>query len=138
MGFKGNPSRRIHSLEEQAKKSREELGELYLKMGENAASGNPALAALLTVEDRVFLEEAGRLGESAGEKAKEIEKIQAALSMEKEKNGLAKLERALDERRIKLAENERDMAGINRRIKEARERIEKLQIQTGNSTIDEK
>jgi hypothetical protein len=138
MGFKGNPSRRIQSLEEQAKKSREELRELYLKLGENAASGNPALSALLTGEDRIFVEEAGRFEESAGEKAKEIEKIEAVLSIEKEKTGLVKLEKALDERRRKLAEDERDMAAINRKIKEARERIEKLYIQMGNSSSDEK
>jgi hypothetical protein len=126
-------SGRIRSLEIQAEKSREGLGELYRKMGENAVLGHPAVSGILTEQDRTVLEEAGRLRKNADEKTREIEKIEAAISMNKETVELSRLEKAMDRGKSRIAEEERNMAELNRKISETKSRIEDLKTKSGDS-----
>jgi hypothetical protein len=122
----GKASGRIRSLEGQAKKSREGLGELYRNMGENAVQDHPAVSGVLTEQDRAALEEAGRLRKNADEKVREIEKIEAAISMNKEAVELSRLEKAVDRGKNRIAEEQRNMAELNRKISETKVRIENL------------
>jgi chromosome segregation ATPase len=122
----GRASRHIRALEDQAEKSREGLGELYRKMGENAVLDHPAVSGILTEQDRSVLEEADRLRKNADEKTREIEKIEAAISMNKETVELSKLEKAMDRGKSRIAEEERNVAELNRKISETKTRIENL------------
>jgi hypothetical protein len=129
----GKASKRIRNLEDQAEKSREGLGELYRKMGENAVLDHPAVSGILTDQDRTVLEEAGRLRKKADEKIREIEKIEAAISMNKETVELSRLEKAMDRGKNRIAEEERNMADLNRKISETKSRIENLKVKSGGS-----
>jgi hypothetical protein len=124
----GKVSGRIQSLEGQAEKSREGLGELYQNMGENAVQNHPAVSGVLTDQDRAALEEAGRLRKNADEKTREIEKIEAAISMNKEAAELSRLEKAVDRGKSRIAEEEQNMAELNRKISETKTRIENLKV----------
>jgi hypothetical protein len=127
----GRASRQIRALEGQAEESRKGLGEMYLKMGENAVLDHPAVSGMLTEQDRVVLEEADRLRKSADEKTGEIEKIEAAISMNQEIAELSKLEKAKDREKSRIAEEERNMAELNRKISETKTRIESLKTKSG-------
>jgi hypothetical protein len=129
----GGASKRIRNLEDQAEKSREGLGELYRKMGENAVLDHPAVSDMLTAQDRAVLEEAGRLRKNADEKTGEIEKIEAAISLNREIDGLSKLEKTLDREKTRIAEEERNIAELTRKISETKTRIENLKIKSGDS-----
>jgi hypothetical protein len=124
-------SRQIQALEGQAEESRKGLGELYRKMGENAVLDHPDVSAVLTGQDRAVLEEAGRLRKNADEKTREIEKIEAAISINRELVELSKLEKAMDREKSKIAEEERNMAALNRKISETKNRIENLKTKSG-------
>ncbi|MDR1505571.1 MAG: hypothetical protein LBI67_00560 [Treponema sp.] len=126
LGFKGSPSRRIRALEEQAEKSREALAGLFLKMGENAAANHPSLSGILNEQDKAALEEADRLRKNADEKTREIERIETAISMDRETAELSKLEKALEREKGKVADEERNMAELGRKISETRSKIERL------------
>jgi hypothetical protein len=138
MGAKGNPARRIKSLEEQAGKTREDLQVLYRKMGENAASGHPSVSGMLNEADRISLEKAEFYLKDAGEKFREIEQLETAIAVDRERGELERLEKDLDSRKRRLADDERSIIELNRKIAETRERIEQLHMQTGNNNSDEK
>ena len=126
MGAKGNPARRIKSLEEQAGKTREGLRALYLNMGENAARGHPSVSGILNEADKASLGKAEFYMKDAGEQSREIERLETAIALDRERGELARLEKDLDGRKRRLADDERTIAELHRKIAEARERIEKL------------
>jgi methyl-accepting chemotaxis protein len=136
LGFRGSPFRRIKALEQQAGKSREELRELYHKTGEDAAAGRQPVFAVLNGEDKARLEEAGRFQKSADEKAGEIEKIETAISIDRECRELARLEKALVNRKNRIADDEKAISELDRKVTETRDRIEKLR-QKHNRSDDE-
>ncbi|MDR2048658.1 MAG: hypothetical protein LBP69_04320 [Treponema sp.] len=130
-GRAGRASGRIRALEGQAEENRKKLGELYRKMGENAAADHPSVSGMLTGQDRAVLEEAGRLRKNADEKTGEIAKIEAAISINRELVELSRLEKAMDREKSKMAEEERTMAELNRKISETKTRIETLKTKSG-------
>ncbi|MDR0599381.1 MAG: hypothetical protein LBG84_04780 [Treponema sp.] len=128
-GFKEGPQRRIKTLEELAGKRRRDLRELCYKVGEAAGS---LLTDSLEEADRAALEKAQRYGDSAAENGREIERIEAEIAIDRERDRIAKLERAVYSQKSRAADSEKNIAELNRKIGEASKRIEDLKGRSGN------
>ncbi|MDR1143161.1 MAG: hypothetical protein LBK77_02945 [Spirochaetaceae bacterium] len=123
-GFPEKPARRIKILQERAGRRRQDLQELYLRIGESAAA---VFGDSLNGEDRAALEKAGKYGDSAEETRGEIERIEAGIAVDKEREKILKFEKAVSGRKTRAAENEKNIAELNRKIAEANKRIDELQ-----------
>jgi hypothetical protein len=124
-GFREKPSSRIKVLEEQNRRRVDDLGGLYLRVGEDAAADK--FSEHLSGEDKVKLEQARRYRERAEENGRDIEKLEAAISVDLEKEKIAKLERARSGQKERITEGEKNLAELGRRIEEANERIKETQ-----------
>jgi len=125
-GFKGKPTRHIQLLEERSAKRNEDLRKLYLQAAERASS---VLQTSLADEDKAALEKARRYDENAGTNGREIERIEAEIAIDKEKEKIAKLERAVSGQKSRAADSEKNIGELNHKIAEAHKRIETLKNQ---------
>ncbi|MDR1929278.1 MAG: hypothetical protein LBQ44_01490 [Treponema sp.] len=133
-GFREKPSARIKTLEQRNFRRREDLRGLYLKVGEDAAAEKLS-GADLADEDRAKLAEARRYKENADKDGREIEKLEAAIAVDQEREKIVKLERAVSGQKERIAAGERNLEDLNRRIEDAHERIK--QIEDGQKTIQD-
>jgi hypothetical protein len=122
-GFREKPSARIKILEWQNLRRHEDLQELYLKVGEKAAADKLKGEDLLD-EDRAKLDTARRCRESAGEKGREIEKLEAAIAMDEEREKIIKLERAVSKEKERIAVQKKNLAELKGQIDKANKRID--------------
>ncbi|MDR2552113.1 MAG: hypothetical protein LBD31_02955 [Treponema sp.] len=122
--FREGPLRRIRLLEEQIRRRRKDLRELCFKVGEEAGALPPEC---LEPGDVSALDKARRCGESAEKTGREIERIEAEIAIDQERDRIAKLERAVYGQRNRAADSERIIAELNRKIAGANRRIEELQ-----------
>jgi predicted nucleic acid-binding Zn-ribbon protein len=123
---RGNPGRRLAALRKDMEESRGGLRKLFLKMGESAASGLPTVAAILTDADKAVLGDAELFRKNAEDSGREIERLEAAIAADKESGELAKLQRALDGKKDRLADDERTISELNRKIAESKEKLQQL------------
>jgi hypothetical protein len=123
-GFTEKPARRIKTLQERAVRRQRDLQELYLRIGESAET---VLKDSLNDEDRLALEKARTYGDSAGEAGREIERIEAGIAADKEREKILKFEKAVAGQKSRAAESEKNIAELNRKIAEAHKRIDELQ-----------
>ncbi|MDR1411616.1 MAG: hypothetical protein LBI91_05385, partial [Spirochaetaceae bacterium] len=82
--------------------------------------------AILESADRLLLDQAAALKNSAGESGRRAEKLKASLAIDEEKAGIGKMERQIADHRRRIAENEKDIQELGSRIEEAKKRIEGL------------
>jgi hypothetical protein len=125
-GFKEKPARHIQILEEKTMRRNEDLRKLYLQVAEGAPS---VLQDSLADGDKAALEKARRYGESAEAGSREIERIEAEIAIDKEKEKIAKLERAVSGQKNRAANSEKNIGELNHKIAEAQRRIEALKNQ---------
>jgi hypothetical protein len=125
-GFKEKPARYIQMLEERTLKRNEDLRKLYLQVAEEAHS---ALQSSLADGDKAALEKARRYNESAQTNDRDIERIEAEIAIDKEKEKIAKLERAVSGQKNRAADSEKNIGELSRKIADAQKRIETLKNQ---------
>jgi hypothetical protein len=123
-GFSEKPARRIKVLEERAGRRRQDLQELYLQVGETAGA---VLQESLDDKDRLALEKAQKYGDSAAAAGREIERIEAKIATDKEREKIGKFEKAVLGQKNRVAISEKNIAELNRKIAEAHKRIDELQ-----------
>lgn len=128
-GFAEKPVRRIKILQERAGRRRQDLQELYLRIGESAGT---LFGDSLNDEDRSALEKARKYGDTAEEIRGEIESIEAGIAVDKEREKILKFEKAVSGQKNRAAESEKNIAELNRKIAEARKRIDELQSRSTN------
>ncbi|MDR1277730.1 MAG: hypothetical protein LBK02_03180 [Treponema sp.] len=125
---KGGPVVRIQGLEKQIARIKQELKNLYLQFGEEAAkAGNKKrFAPLLNEDDKQTLEKIALLRKTLKEYDREIEKNEASLAMDEEKKKIEKLEQAIREQRDRIAAAEKIIAKYTQKHEASRTRIEEL------------
>jgi hypothetical protein len=128
-GFAEKPARRIKILQERAGRRRQDLQELYLQIGESAGT---VFKDSLNDEDRSALEKARNYGDSAAETGREIERIEAGIAVDKEREKILKFEKAVLGQKNRAAESEKNITELNRKIAEAHKRIDELQSRSTN------
>jgi hypothetical protein len=130
-GADGGPLRHIQRLEQQIDRIRQELKALCRDFGEEAAGAKKRFAALLTADDKQALEKIALIRKTIGEYDGEIEKLQAALAVDAEKQEIARLEKAVAEQRDRIAAAETAAAEFTQKIADARSRIAELSKRLG-------
>ncbi|MDR2663141.1 MAG: hypothetical protein LBC31_09115 [Treponema sp.] len=128
-GFAEKPARRIKILQERAGRRRQDLQDLYLRIGESA---DTVFKDRLNDEDRSALEKVRNYGDSAAETRREIERIEAGIAVDKERGKILKFEKALLGQKNRAAESEKNIAELNRKIAEAHKKIDELQSRSTN------
>ncbi|MDR1410711.1 MAG: hypothetical protein LBI91_00735, partial [Spirochaetaceae bacterium] len=80
----GGPSRKIPALERHIAEAEEQLRALFLRYGALAfeSPGQPEYAAILESADRLLLDQAAALKNSAGESGRRAEKLKASLAID--------------------------------------------------------
>jgi hypothetical protein len=123
-GFKEKPARHIRILEEKTVRRNEDLRKLYLQVAEGAS-----VLDGLEDGDKAALEKARRYGESAETNGRDIERIEAEIAIDKEKEKIAKLERAVSGQKNRAADSEKNIGELSRKIAEVQKRIDTLKSQ---------
>jgi chromosome segregation ATPase len=124
LSAEGGAARRIQNLEGTIRRIGEEKEALFRRYGSRAEDGE--FDTLVTGADEGTREELRRLRESIHHNEGLIDKLQAAISLDEEKETIAKMEKAIDEYRRRIEENERTIAELTHRIGDAKGRIEEL------------
>jgi len=128
-GVRGGPFRRIQGLEKQIAGNRAKLPGVYLNFGSLAAEteGKDAMSSLILAEDRLVLEKADSLKLLIEEKELEIERINAAISIDNEKAEIEKIRKAIAGQRQKITAAEEAIVSLEKQISESEGRIEELE-----------
>jgi DNA repair exonuclease SbcCD ATPase subunit len=134
---KGGPVRHIQDLEKQKSRVKQALKTLYRRFGGEAAdsadfrtgsAGSKRFAFLFNDDDQQTLEKIRVIRKTVEDYDGEIEKLKASLAVDEQKAEIAKLEKAVAEQRDRIAAAEDAIAGYNRRMEDARARIEELSV----------
>ena len=127
-GAEGSPSRRVEGLERHISQVKGEFPALYMRLGSLAAAktGGEGLSSLIRDEDRELLEEAETLKAQIAEGELEIQKINAAISIDEEKAEIEKLEKAVLAQRQKITFAEEAIEGLEKQIAGVENKIEEL------------
>lgn len=130
-GTEGAPSKRIKGLEDHITHVKEKFPAVFLRFGALAAEGE-TLASLLQEEDRPVLETAESLKSRIAERELDIEKINAAITIDNEKAEIEKMKSAILNQRKKIeAANvlitnlEEQIAGTEQHTEELKEFLRK-------------
>jgi len=137
LGTAGTPSRRIQGLEKQIMQIKDKLPGVCFRFGVLATEGNGSLSSLVLEEDKPVLERAKLLKVRIAGEELEIEKLNAVISIDIEKSGIEKMNRAIIGQRQKIADAEEAITGLERRITESEKRIKELAgfINSNSGTI---
>ncbi|MDR1253107.1 MAG: hypothetical protein LBK62_13240 [Treponema sp.] len=130
----GSPAKRIHTLKNHIAGMREELRLLYRRFGADAASlgGREGGAAslfdtLFTADDQAFLDEAARISQAIHDAESATAKLRASLAIDEEQAKIDNCRKFIADKRSRIAEAEKDIAGFEDSIQESEKCIEALQ-----------
>ncbi|MDR2211966.1 MAG: hypothetical protein LBO65_10970 [Spirochaetaceae bacterium] len=123
--FKEKPKRHIKMLKERTKKRQRDLLELYRRIGE-AAGSDPALQQYLGDQERLALEKVLRYDKEIEENHREIERIETAMAIDKERKKITRFERAVDGEKKRALSSEKNITELNRKIAEVHKKIGEL------------
>jgi DNA repair exonuclease SbcCD ATPase subunit len=131
LGAEGNPQRKIQSLENHILHSGEELRGIYRRFGKAAAGprGKNCFSALLEEGDNPLLEKAVSLGETIQETEDKIEKLKIAIAIDEGQGEIEKLQRAVEDRRRRIALEEKVISDLEEQIRGVEKHIENLREQ---------
>ena len=127
-GTESSPSRRIQGLKKQILLKKKDLPAIYLRLGNFAAlrKGEEEFSSLVTEDDLTVLEKAEAIASEISGIELSIEKIKAAISIDDEKAGIEKMEKAILNQRQKITAAEEAIDGLEKQIAESERQIDKL------------
>jgi chromosome segregation ATPase len=126
-GSGGRPIKKLQILEKQAEQTKEQLASVYRSFGGYAAERAGEFAPALEEQDCLLLDEAGKFRKSIGEYESQIEKLKASLAIDEERAEIKKMERIMEDHRLRIAASENTIAELKEHIAEANRHIQELQ-----------
>lgn len=128
------PLKHIQTLKNRIASVQEELQVLYRSFGARAASigqkegaDSSLIDALITADDQIFLNEAGRINRTIGETETAVKKLQASIAVDDEQAKIEKYRRLIGQKRDQITKAEKDIAKFEGGIQEAEEYMAELQ-----------
>jgi hypothetical protein len=127
----GGPLKQIQTLKKHIDHVRDELKALYRRIGGEAALAEGAerrkiIDSLLTREDKENLDAAAQNNQMIRENEKAIEKLQASLAIDEEKEKIEKYRKMIQEKRDKITQAENSIMEFEESIRVSEANIEKL------------
>jgi tetratricopeptide (TPR) repeat protein len=128
----GGPLKQIQTLKNNIAHVRDELKALYRRIGAEAASVNGGerrdiVNSLIRPEDQEILDNAAHVSYMIHDNERAIEKLQASLAIDDEKEKIEKYRKMIQEKRDKIAQAEKSISEFEDGIRVAEASIEKLQ-----------
>ena len=125
-GTESSPSRRIQGLEKQISLKKKDLPAVYLRLGNMAVLDKETFSSQLVESDSAVLEKAEGIASEIAAVELSIEKIRAAISIDDEKAGIEKMEKAILNQRQKITAAEEAITGFEKQIAESEQQIGEL------------
>jgi DNA repair exonuclease SbcCD ATPase subunit len=128
----GGPLKQIQTLKNNIAHVQDELKALYRRIGAEAAAidgveRRDSINALTRPEDQETLDTAVQISRMIREGEREIEKLQASLAIDDEKEKIEKYRKMIQEKKDKIAQAEKNIAEYEEGIRVSETAIEKLQ-----------
>ena len=128
----GGPLKQIQLLKNHIAHVQDELKALYRRIGAEASSAagvehRHVIDSLALPEDREDLDSAARIRELIHDDETTIEKLQASLAIDEEKEKIEKYRRMIQEKKDKIAQAEKSIVEFEENIRCSEASIEKLQ-----------
>ena len=127
----GGPIRQIQTLKNHITHVRDELKTLYRRIGAEMAAVDgierrQIIDSLIAPEDRDDLDNAARISRSIHDDETMVEKLQASLDIDDEKERIERYRRMIAEKREKIAQAEKSIMEFEENIRVSEASIEKL------------
>jgi tetratricopeptide (TPR) repeat protein len=127
----GGPLKQIQTLKKHIAHVRDELKSLYRRIGEEAAlvegtQRRKIIDSLTTREDKEDLDAAVRTNQMIRDNEKAIEKLQASLSIDEEKEKIEKYRKMIQDKKDKIVQAESSIMEFEESIRVSEASIEKL------------
>ena len=127
----GGPLKQIQTLKNHIAHVQDELKVLYRRIGSEAASvagveRRQVIESLITSEDKDDLDNTARISRLIDDNETMIEKLQASLDIDEEKERIEKYRRMIGEKREKIAQAEKNIMEYEEDIRVSEASIEKL------------
>jgi len=135
-GVDGSPQKQIQALKNRISSVKDELRGLYRNFGAQSAGIMDAeippqrkyfIDALVTAEDGENIGRAVRLHQAVLDSEKEINKLQASLSIDEENSKIEKYRKQIEEKRSRISDLEKSIADLGENIKDSEAYIRELQ-----------
>jgi peptidoglycan hydrolase CwlO-like protein len=128
----GGPLKQIQTLKNHIVHVQDELKALYRRIGAEAASidgveRRDIVNSLVKPEDQESLDNAAQISRLIRENERAIEKLQASLAIDDEKEKIEKYRKMIQEKKDKIAQAEKNIAEFEEGIRVSETAIEKLQ-----------
>jgi tetratricopeptide (TPR) repeat protein len=128
----GGPLKQIQTLKNNIAHVQDELKSLYRRIGAEAASidgveRRDIINTLIKPEDQETLDNAVQISRLIRENERAIEKLQASLAIDDEKEKIEKYRKMIQEKKDKIAQAEKNIAEYEEGIRVSETAIEKLQ-----------
>jgi chromosome segregation ATPase len=132
MNAEGGPLKQIQTLKKQIANARDELKTLYRRIGAEAASVGGAerrqiIDSLIVPDDKETLDGAARISQMIHDDETAIEKLQASLAIDEEKEQIEKYRKMILEKRDKIAQAEKSIIKFEESIRVSEANIAKLE-----------
>jgi hypothetical protein len=127
----GGPLKQIQTLKKHIDHVRDELKALYRRIGGEAALIEGAerrkiIDSLIAHEDQTDLDTAARTNQMIRDNEKDIEKLQASLAIDEEKEKIEKYRKMIQEKKDKITQAENSIMEFEENIRVSETNIEKL------------
>jgi len=134
-GAKGSPARHMQVLVKHMDHINDEFSAVYHRLGLLAAenSGGDTLSSFVKKEDRELLEKAKLLRRQIAEKELEIEKIEAAINIDREKCEIEKINKSIRGQQRKISDAEEAITALEKQLAESEQHIEELKAFINNN-----
>jgi chromosome segregation ATPase len=131
MNAEGGPLKQIQTLKKHIDHVRDELKELYRRIGGEAALIEVAerrkiIDSLISRDDKEELEAATRTNQMIRDNERAIEKLQASLAIDEEKEKIEKYRKMIQDKKDKIAQAESNIMEFEESIRVSEASIEKL------------
>jgi predicted nucleic acid-binding Zn-ribbon protein len=137
-GIEGSPLKQIQTLKNHIAQARDNLHILYRRFGAEAAGAGPVdqsgageerrrfIEPLIAGDDRLLQADALRISGAIRDAETAVEKLRASLAIDEEKAKIEKCRRSIEDKRARITEAEKDIAGFEESIKNSEKYIEEL------------
>jgi hypothetical protein len=131
----GGPVRYINTLKNSIVNLQSELKVLYRRVGAESASIRPMttsserkqiIDSLVIPQDQEIFDRASRINQNISDCDKEINKLQASIAIDEEKNKIEKLRKMIQDKQDKIAKAEKGIKELEEGIRDSEACIEKL------------
>jgi peptidoglycan hydrolase CwlO-like protein len=132
-GAEGGPLKQTQNLRNHIGQAREELKILYRRFGAEASESggmrerSPFIESLVCAEDQALLEDIARIERQIRDHERTTEKLRASLAVDEEQAKIEKCRRSIEDRKVRIAEAEKEIAGFEENIADSKKYIEELQ-----------